>query len=412
MTSKERIKKVFRHEPVDRVPIFELTVANPILSEVLGRKIEGMVTGESKISSLRANMKGCGERKNLIERNVNGMVDAYKMIGFDMLWIRPFEYLTPVEMAMNDFITPNMIFDVKIESIDENTYKITDEEFGFWSIEEYSPRSNTCPTISDSISEMGEKELERYISVLEKRSLDLNEYIQDGLQGTKIAVKRGGEDDIFILGCADIAFPTFYPWIGMYMEMMALGSELVSRFMEVTTAGTIELLRAQLKIGVDGIMGTNDWCYKSGSLMSPNHFRKYLAPYLKRIVDECHGAGVPYVKHLDGNTMPIIDILVNEVGIDGLHSIEPTAGMDIGWVKKTYGEKIVLLGNIDCGNTLILGSKDDVMNETKDILRVAAPGGGFIFASSNCIHSAVNMKNFQTMLDVVKEYGNYPIQGI
>ena len=188
-----------------------------------------------------------------------------------------------------------------------------------------------------------------------------------------------------------------------------MGSELVSRYMEVTTAGTIELLRAQLEMGVDGIMGTNDWCYRSGSLMSPNHFRKYLAPYLKRIVDECHAYGVPYIKHLDGNTMPIIDILVNEVGIDGLHSIEPTAGMDIGWVKKTYGEKIVLLGNIDCGNTLVLGSKEDVINETKDIIRTAAPGGGFIFASSNCIHSAVDMNNFETMIQTVLKLGKYPL---
>jgi hypothetical protein len=409
MTSRERVKKVFLHEPVDRVPLFELTVANPILSKVLGRKIEGMVTGESKIASLRANMKDRAERKKLIERNVNGMVDAYKKIGFDMLWIRPFEYLTPVEMAMNDFITPNMIFDVKIESIDENTYKISDEEFGFWSIEEYSPKSNTCPTISDCISEKGEKEFERYIQVLEKRSNAFGEHIQDGLQGLKIAVDRSKVEDIFILGCADISFPTFYPWIGMYMEMMAMGSELVSRYMEVTTAGTIELLRAQLEMGVDGIMGTNDWCYRSGSLMSPNHFRKYLAPYLKRIVDVCHAYGVPYIKHLDGNTMPIIDILVNEVGIDGLHSIEPTAGMDIGWVKKTYGEKIVLLGNIDCGNTLVLGSKEDVINETKDIIRTAAPGGGFIFASSNCIHSAVDMNNFETMIQTVLKLGKYPL---
>ncbi|MCX6090762.1 MAG: hypothetical protein NTX88_10425 [Candidatus Atribacteria bacterium] len=410
MTSKERIKRVFQHQEVDRVPLFELTVANPILSMILGRKVEGMLTGESKIASLRANRKGRDARLKLIERNISAMVEAYKKIGFDMLWIRPTEYLTPVEMAMNDFITPNMIFDVTIQEINENTYKIVDEEHGFWSLEQFTPESNTCPTIDDGIHEKGIDELRRYISVLEKRSTALNQFVLDGLEGTRLAIEKGKTEDLYICGCADIAFPTFFPWIATFMEMMHFEPETVHRYMEATNEGTMEILRAQLAMGVDGVIGTNDWCYKTGSLMSPTHFRTFLAPYLKQFVDECHKHGVPYIKHLDGNTMPIIDILVNEVGIDGLHSIEPTAGMDINWVKKTYGDKIVLFGNLDCGNTLVLGKKEDVVKEVKEIISIASPGGGHVFSTSNCIHSAVNPDNFQIMLQTVKEYGTYPIK--
>ena len=126
-------------------------------------------------------------------------------------------------------------------------------------------------------------------------------------------------------------------------------------------------------------------------------------------VDKCHQYDVPYIKHLDGNVMPLLDILVNEIGIDGLHSIEPPAGMDIAEVKSKYGDRLTLLGNIDCAGVLSRDSQEDVINEVKDILRKASPGGGHIFTSSNCIHSGVHFQSFLTMVDSLNKYGCYPI---
>jgi len=414
MTAKERVKKTFAHEEPDRVPFFELTVANPVLSEVLGRKIVGAITGESKAAALRANMEGKEVRRALIKENVEGMVEMFAKVGFDMIWIRPTEYLTPVGMALNDFIAPNYIFDVVIEEIDKDTFRISNKELGFWSIEKYSPIANSCPTINDSIKEGGIKELKRYIDILDKAkvSIDDNEYIKDGLEGLRIAIesevsKRG---DLFICGNADVAFPTYLPYIGMFLELMMDMPALVEKYMEVTTWGTLELLRAQLEMGVDGIIGGTDICYNKGPLISPSSFKKFVAPYLKIIVDECHKYGVPYIKHLDGNVEPILDILINDVGIDGLHSIEPAAGMDIGKIKRKYGKKITLLGNIDCAKTLTVGSREDIIREVRQIIKTASPGGGHVFASSNCIHSGVTIDAFWTMVESVKEYGKYPIQ--
>jgi len=409
MTSKERVRETLLHREPDRVPIFELTVANPILEAVLGRRIDGIVTGESKVAALRANSKGTEARRSLIKENVLGMIEAYKKIGFDMIWVRPTEYLTPVEMCMNDFITPNMIFEVTIEELGKNTFKIVDEEHDFWSIEQYSAQSNTCPTVHDCIKERGLGEFRRYIGCIEELDTSMNEYLKDGLQGLTMAVKQGREQDLFICGNADISFPTFYPWVALFLELMISDPQLVHRYLDVTTTGMLELVKAQLEIGVDGILGANDWCYNAGPLMSPAHFRTFLAPYLKKIVDKCHSYGVPFIKHLDGNVQPILDILVNEVGIDGIHSLEPAAGVDIAWVKKTYGDKVTLFGNIDCGDLLSSGPQEAVVEEVKNILRMVSPGGGHVFNSSNCIHSGVSLDNFWTMVKAVKKYGTYPL---
>ena len=214
---------------------------------------------------------------------------------------------------------------------------------------------------------------------------------------------------MFVLGWADIACPTFLPYIPLFLQAMVDEPKLVEEYMEATTEGVIPLLRAQLEMGVDGILGGTDWCYKKGPLSSPKMFQRFLVPHLKRIVDECHRYGVPFIKHFDGNTTALLDMLVYEVGIDGLQSIEPSAGMDIGWVKRKYGDRITLMGNIDCGHTLTFGSGEEVIEQVKNIIKVASPGGGHVFTSDNCIHNGVSPDTFWTMIKAVREFGKYPI---
>ena len=412
MTKKERIKTTMSHREPDRVPLFELTAANPVLESVLGRKITGFGTGEAKAASIRAGMEGKDARRGLIRESVEGMLEMYEKAGFDMFWFRPTEYLVTVEMGLPDNITANFIFDIDIREIEENTFRIESPEYGFWSIEKYEEESDTCVTVNDSIKELGINELRRYVEYLEQADItNLHPVIDDGLEAIKIAVEREKkqEDGMFVLGAADISCPTFVPFLPLFLQTMVDEPAIVERYMNSTTDGVMPILRAQLEMGVDGILGAVDWCHGGGPLFSPGMFRKFMAPNLKRIVDECHRYGVPFIKHLDGNTTVILDILVDEVGIDGLHSIEPAAGMDIELVKKKYGERITLLGNIDCGNLLTFGTDQEVADAVKNIIRAASPGGGHIFSSSNSIHSGVSPDTFRAMMNAVGEFGSYPI---
>ncbi|NIV27956.1 MAG: hypothetical protein GWN58_00160, partial [Anaerolineae bacterium] len=144
---------------------------------------------------------------------------------------------------------------------------------------------------------------------------------------------------------------------------------------------------------------------------SPLFFRRFFVPHLRGIVEECHAHGVPYIKHLDGNTSLLLDSLVNEVGIDAYHGIEPPAGMDIVQLKRQYGDRITLMGNLDCGELLTNGKPEQIVAEVQRIIRHVSPGGGHIFGSSNSIHDAVPIENLYTMLDAAHRYGRYPVQG-
>jgi uroporphyrinogen decarboxylase len=99
-----------------------------------------------------------------------------------------------------------------------------------------------------------------------------------------------------------------------------------------------------------------------------------------------------------------------ESGIDAINPMEPDAGMDIGEVKRKYGGRLCLVGNIDCGYLLSRASVEEVTETVKKCILEAAFGGGFIMSSSNSIHSSVKPENYVAMIEATHRYGNYPIE--
>lgn len=170
----------------------------------------------------------------------------------------------------------------------------------------------------------------------------------------------------------------------------------------------IEFVRRAIKAGAEIVMLGDDYAYNSGPMISPKHFKEFLLPGLKKMVSVVHDAGAYCVKHTDGNIMKIIDMIV-ETGIDGLNPIDPIAGMDIAEVKKKYGDRICIIGNIDCGELLTTGNQQQVIEAVKECISKASKGGGHIMSSSNSIHSGVKPENFIALIEATRRYGKYPL---
>jgi uroporphyrinogen decarboxylase len=96
-----------------------------------------------------------------------------------------------------------------------------------------------------------------------------------------------------------------------------------------------------------------------------------------------------------------------EIGIDACHPVQRTAGMDLATVKKCYGDRICLVGNIDSSRTLPFGTLAPVEAETLEALRAAAPGYGYILASDHSLHDGIPVKNILHMFRVARKYGSY-----
>jgi len=170
----------------------------------------------------------------------------------------------------------------------------------------------------------------------------------------------------------------------------------------------LEITKHILDRGVDVVAESDDIADSRTTFFSPKIFREFFFPYLKRLIDECHRRGLPYMKHSDGNLYPILDDLVS-LGVDGLHPIEPNV-MDLADVKQRYGDKLFLRGNVDCTHVLPYGTEEDVRKDVRRCIDAAAQGGGFILADSNSMHSNVKTENILIMIDEGRKYGKYPLR--
>ena len=158
--------------------------------------------------------------------------------------------------------------------------------------------------------------------------------------------------------------------------------------------------------GLDGFALCADYCLNTGPFLSPIQFGEFVAPFLAKLIKGYRDMGFYVIKHTDGNIMPIIDQLV-QANPHALHSLDPQAGVDIAQVKRLYGDRVCLIGNVNCG-LLDTGTEEEVRESALYALRSGMPGGGYIFSTSNCIYTGMRLSRYEAMLDVWRKEGNYP----
>ncbi len=115
---------------------------------------------------------------------------------------------------------------------------------------------------------------------------------------------------------------------------------------------------------------------------------------------------MPWVIHSDGNLLPFLEDFLG-LGIAGLHPNEEGA-MDIRAVKRDYGDRICVLGNVDL-NVLGLGTPEDADQTVRELIRDLGPGGGYILTCGNSLAGYLQPDNVTAMASAVIKYGGYPI---
>jgi len=156
---------------------------------------------------------------------------------------------------------------------------------------------------------------------------------------------------------------------------------------------------------LDGFCLCSDYCFNNSPFLSPAMFDEFVTPYLKQLIAGYREMGYYVIKHTDGNIMPILDALV-DCNPHALHSIDPQGGVDLAEVKRLVGDKVALIGNVNCA-LLQTGTEEEVVADVRRALRDGMPGGGYIFGTSNCIYTGLALERYELMLDVWRKEGVY-----
>ena len=350
----------------DSVPITELSIDLTHLERIYGRSISD--------DAIRSDFQVSSNRK-MEELKLDIKIECYRKLGFDLITC------------------------------------------GFSAPESYQPKKNEDGTIVDELGRVLVYD-SKCKSWIPYRSIfntpeDVENYeFPDPLApGRTFAVEymKKKVKDLLIAGT--IRDPFAYTWEMFtpmnFVRWMYYEPRVVDKAMEHLTEFNVKMIELLVDSGAELIISSGDYCEKKGTMVPIKFFKDKIFPNLKKQVEAAHRKGVKFIKHTDGNINPILDDLAGIV--DGLHSLDPSAGVDMGSVKEKYGDKLVLMGNVAV-DTLARKSKEEVIKETKDCIRKASPGGGHFLSSSNSWFTDAKLENCLAMVETGKKYGRYPIR--
>lgn len=220
---------------------------------------------------------------------------------------------------------------------------------------------------------------------------------------------------LFISGFGQVDFMGGYGRWGYtnYLSALALYPEYLDRFYaysgEYGRLTNVAIARAIEKYGLAPfVYSGQDICYNDGPLCSVEKLDEIYFPHLAKAVEPLHDAGIGIIWHCDGNILPILDQLINVVGVAGFQGFQEETGCTLERVaarQTRNGEKLIFWGSLSVTTTLPFGTVDDVKKDVERCFRVAAPGGGFALASTSSILPETPLENIMTIYSHGQRFG-------
>jgi uroporphyrinogen decarboxylase len=149
----------------------------------------------------------------------------------------------------------------------------------------------------------------------------------------------------------------------------------------------------------DMIMVWEDMCYRNGPLISPELYRQFMLPYLKRVINRANDLGiVGIIIDNDGNCTSMLPLYL-EAGGNVFYPFECQAGMDIVKVREQYGSRFTIIGGIDKYLLSDEYGTSDIVAEIDRKMRPMMVPGGYIPMLDHSTPPNIPLANFETFLD-------------
>ncbi|NUP99900.1 MAG: hypothetical protein HUU35_08600, partial [Armatimonadetes bacterium] len=188
----------------------------------------------------------------------------------------------------------------------------------------------------------------------------------------------------------DLAWPVFGATDEEQWMSLVEQPEVCAKLAELRGRQMLREVRVQAQLGVDGVMPCGDLGSSTSLMASPRIYREMIYPWHQAYVAEAHRLGLKVLKHCCGHVWPIIDELAGVY--DAYESIQASAGMDIGELKRRVGHQTCLWGGI-WHEHIIAGSVADIEADARYAFSTAATGGGFIMGSTHSLAVGAKPEN-------------------
>jgi hypothetical protein len=165
-------------------------------------------------------------------------------------------------------------------------------------------------------------------------------------------------------------------------------------------AATLPRMAALKEMGGDGYIGSETYC--AADLISPRKYREVIFGAQRDFYKAVGAMGLIPVTYFLGDVFPLLEDL-KELGVKALMVEEGKKGirLDIGEIYRGLEGEVCLFGNLDSVYILQMGTRDDVVRETRRQLETCNRGG-FVMANGCPISFSTPAANIRAMLDTAR----------
>lgn len=138
-------------------------------------------------------------------------------------------------------------------------------------------------------------------------------------------------------------------------------------------------------------------------------FRQLTFPAVKRVIELSSAAGIPTHAHSCGRERELVKIMAEETDLTIIDPLEvpPMGDCDLAELKRLYGDKIVLKGNLHTTDVMLRGSVEDVVAASKKAIDAAGAGGGFVLSTGDQCGRDTPDDNVRALVETARTYGRY-----
>jgi uroporphyrinogen-III decarboxylase len=387
MTSKERVRRAMRHEPVDRVPVMcQLAIGHYLLNT-------GVPPAELWFTSE-------GFARALIALQGRYRFDGIliNLPGRDPDWRRWVDRIDTAADGSQTVIFTNG--DVAQCPADDNVHHFPAGQARRPTIEEVRPER----IYYDDPHALGGLKYPYYFG-LEPYPSDRAQWWPDYMFRTIDLVMAEVGSTVSVHGEIFSPFTQLMELFGYEQALMYLIDEPreCHAILAAYTEGAADLGARQAGHGVDAVLISS--AFAGGGFISPRQYRAFVLPYEAAVARRIHETGVPVYTHTCGDIGDRLELMA-ETGIDGIDTLDPPplGSVDLEDAKRRVGDRLFFKGNIDPVNTLLNKSRGEVREDALRRLAIGSRGGGYILSSACSVSPRVPPENLTVLVEASEEF--------
>lgn len=246
--------------------------------------------------------------------------------------------------------------------------------------------------------------IDEYVSLV---TVTAEEALKSGIYDhVKVIRKQYGNEAFITLNegnpFADILDPHGLLGFENGLISMIENSEMVEYLLRKMYESRLETMKALKQCGADAYIGSETYC--SADIISPALYSEVVFPAQKQFYHGLKEMGLYAFSYFLGNLFPMMDE-IKQLGLDALLVERYNKGVDID-IHRVYEEaegEFTVFGNLNSVDTLLHGTVEDVIKETKREIDHCSRGK-FIMSNDCPICFDTPAENIQAMLETVKNF--------